>query len=413
MKKIFCIIFAILLMALSIISCFAVEEADLEDYEFDTEYYSRFKGQNKKLYVYNWGEYISDGTDGTINVIEEFEKLTGVEVVYTTYDSNEIMFSKLQSGSAYYDIVIPSDYMISRLIKNDMLAKLNFDNIPNYKYIDDSFKGENCTYDPKGEYSVPYTWGITGIIYNKNYVDESDVGSWDLLWNSKYAGKILMFDNSRDAFAIAELLVGASPNTQDTQDIEKAAKKLEDQKGVVQAYVMDQVFNKMEEENAWIAPYYAGDYLTMVEKNPNLRFCFPKEGSNLFVDAMCVLKTSENKELAEMFINFMTEPIISAANCETIGYTTPSSEAKALTDEEFASSEIAYPSEEILKNTFVFVNLDDETNDLLDNYWIKIVRVNSISGGVWAAIIGVVVVITVAVIIVLINNKKKRALREE
>ncbi len=408
MKKIFCVLFAILLVCLLCVPTFAVEAEDIEEYNFDTEYYSKLKDEDIKLYVYNWGEYISDGSDDTIDVIKVFEDLTGIEVVYTTYDSNEVMFSKLQSGSAYYDIVIPSDYMISRLVKNDMLAKLNFDNIPNFKYIDDSFKGEGSAYDPNDEYSVPYTWGMTGIIYNTKFVDEKDVGSWDLLWNEKYKDKILMFDNSRDAFAIAELLVGVSPNTENASDIEKAAKKLEEQKPLVQSYVMDQVFNKMEEENAWIAPYYAGDYLTMLEKNENLAFSFPKEGSNLFIDAMCVLKNTKNQEAAEMFINFMTEPIISAANCETIGYTTPSSEAKALTDEEFASSEIAYPSEDILDNTFVFVNLGDDTNELLDNYWVKIVRVNTLSTAFWVVLIAVVAILTV-VVVLLISRKNKRA----
>lgn len=412
MKKNFCIIFAILLLIFSCIPAFAVDQSDVDAYEFDEEYYSKFKGQNVKLYVYNWGEYISDGSDDTVDVIKVFEDLTGIDVIYTTYDSNEVMFSKLQSGSAYYDIVIPSDYMISRLIKNDMLAKLDFDNIPNYKYIDESFKGSGSAYDLNDEYSVPYTWGMTGIIYNRKYVSEEDVGSWDLLWNEKYKDKILMFDNSRDAFAIAELLVGADPNTEDSSEIEKAAKKLEEQKPLVQAYVMDQVFNKMEEENAWIAPYYAGDYLTMVDKNPDLGFCFPKEGSNLFIDAMCVLKNSTNKEAAEMFINFMTEPVISAANCETIGYTTPSSAAKELTDITFSGSEIAYPGEDVLSNSFVFVNLSDSTNEELDNYWVKIVRVNALTPTFWVVVIVAVLAITAIIIVVLASKKKKMELRK-
>ena len=412
MKKVLCIIFALVMIALSAFSCFAVEPEDLNTYEFDEEYYSRFKGENRVLKVYNWGEYISTGAEGTIDVIGKFEELTGIKVIYNVYDSNESMYSIIQSGSVEHDIVIPSDYMISRLIKNDMLAKLNFDNIPNYKYIDSSFKGENSSYDPHDEYSVPYTWGITGIIYNKNYVDESDLGSWNILWNQKYQGKILMFDNSRDAFAIAELLVGVSPNTEDPDDIQKAATKLEEQKSVVQGYVMDQVFNKMEEENAWIAPYYCGDYFTMVEKNPNLGFFYPEEGSNLFVDAMCVLKSSKNKDIAEMFINFMAEPIISAANCETIGYTTPISAAKVYMDEEFATNEIAYPGDDVMGKTFVFVNLSDETNDLLDSYWIKIVRVNALSVGFWIVVICVAVLITVFVIIVLNQRKKRKELRK-
>ncbi len=387
------------------------EEFDLS--QFDQDYYSKLKGKNITLYVYNWGEYISDGSEDSLDVIKVFEELTGIKVDYTTFDSNENMYSKIKSESAYYDIVIPSDYMISRLIKEGKLAKLNYDNIPNAQYIDDRFTGDNCEYDPDNLYSVPYTWGTLGIIYNTKFVDEEDVGSWDLLWNEKYKGKILMIDNSRDAFAIAEKLLGYSMNTENPDEIAASAKKLEEQKPLLQAYVMDQVFNKMEEENAWIAPYYVGDYLTMYEKNENLEFCFPEEGTNLFTDALCVLERSKNKEAAEMFINFMCEPVISAENLSFIGYSTPMTAARELMDEEVANDPNAYPSADILANTQTYIKLSDEANQLLDDYWIKNIRVNSLNVTFWIVVAVVAVAIVVVVFVAINAKKKKMAARNE
>ena len=231
--------------------------------------------------VYNWGQYISDGTDGYIDINAAFEEATGIHVNYMTFDSNETMYTKLKTGGSSYDVIIPSDYMVGRLIDEGLLLPLNFDNIPNYQYMDEAYK--NTAYDPDNLYSVPYTWGTVGIIYNSAYVDEEDVGSWDLLWNSKYAGKILMFDNPRDAFAIAESMLGYSLNTRDEDELRAAAYKLIEQKPLVQAYVMDQIYDKMERGEAWIAPYYAGDYLMMVGENEDLRFCFPEELSLIHI----------------------------------------------------------------------------------------------------------------------------------
>ncbi len=211
--------------------------------------------------VYNWGQYISDGTDGYIDVNKAFTEATGIEVNYMTFDSNETMYTKLKTGGSTYDVIIPSDYMVARLIAEDMLEELDYSNIPNYALVDEAYK--NTSFDPKNKYSVPYTWGTVGVIYNTKYVDEADVGSWDLLWNEKYSGKILMFDNPRDAFAIAQLLLGIDINTEDPDELRSAAYKLIEQKPLVQGYVMDQIFSKMEREEAWIAPYYAGDYLLM------------------------------------------------------------------------------------------------------------------------------------------------------
>ena len=379
MKKIISVFLCVLLILSSLVFGVSADDA----YAYDEEYYSKFKNDNLTLYVYNWGEYIADGSDDTMDVIKEFEELTGIRVEYTTFDTNEGLYSKLQSGSAYYDIIIPSDYMISRMAQNGMLEKLNYANIPNFeKYIDASFK--NPDYDSAQEYSVPYTWGTVGLIYNTKYITET-VDSWDILWDEQYSGKILMFSNSRDAFAIALKRLGYSMNTENPDEIREAAELLKEQKNVVQAYVMDQIFDKMSEENAWIAPYYAGDYITMSETNEDLAFVFPKEGFNQFVDAMCIPKGCVNQEAAEMFINFMCEPKVSAENCGYIGYSTPISVAKELMDEDIVSNEVAYPSAEILENSETFRNLSDDTNKLLDDLWIE-VRIGTITAGFWITV---------------------------
>ena len=402
MKKIISVFVIITLLVCPLSLCVSAEE----EYAYDTEYYSKLKGQNITLYVYNWGEYISDGSDDSLDVVKEFEALTGITVEYTTFDSNESLFAKLKSGSASYDVIIPSDYMVSRLADEGMLQKLNYDNIPNFKkYVDEGFK--NPEYDPNNEYSVPYMWGTVGVIYNTKYVDEADVGSWDLLWNEKYAGKILMFDNSRDAFAIALSKLGYSMNTTDPDELRAAAEELAKQGTVVQAYVMDQIFDKMVEENAYIAPYYAGDYLTMAQDNEDLAFYIPKEGTNLFTDAMCVPATSTNREAAEMFINFMCEPTVSAANTDYICYSTPILAARALIDPEMAESEIAYPSDEVLAKTERYKNLDAEANQLMDDLWISGVRTNELTPGFWIAV-GIICIAVIALVIRNTYIKKKR-----
>lgn len=320
--------------------------------------------------VYNWGQYISDGSDGYIDVNAEFTKRTGIKVNYMTYDSNESLYTKLKTGGSTYDVIIPSDYMVARLISEGMLEKLDLANIPNYKYVDEAYK--NTAYDPNNEYSVPYTWGTVGVIYNSKYVDEADVGSWELLWNSKYAGKILMFDNPRDAFAIAEEDLGIDINSQNADDLRAAAYKLIEQKPLVQSYVMDQIYDKMEREEAWIAPYYAGDYLMMAAENPDLKFYLPKEGFNLFIDAICIPKGCQNKEAAEEYINFLCDPEISGGNLDYLGYSTPISDAKQYMDPSMAESEVAYPPADVLKGGSSFLNLSSETSQQMDSLWLQV-----------------------------------------
>lgn len=335
--------------------------------------------------VYNWGQYISDGSDGSLDVIAAFEEETGIKVNYVTFDSNESMYTKLKTGGTSYDVIIPSDYMIAKLIEEDMLLPLNYDNIPNYQYIDEQL--HNPTYDPENLYSVPYTRGTVGIIYNTKYVDE--VTSWSSLFDANYAGKILMFDNCRDAFAIGESMLGYSLNTNDLNELQDVANLLATQKDLVQSYVMDQIFDKMIREEAWIAPYYAGDYIYMVEENPDLAFCFPEEGFNSFVDAMCIPASCENKEGAEAFINFMCRPDICAANLEYIGYTAPMEAAKEYMDPEVAEDPVTYPGEEVLARSTSFVNLSLEATQHMNNLWLS-VKTSGDDAGRYLLITGVI-----------------------
>lgn len=323
-------------------------------------------GNSVVLNVYNWGEYIASG------VTDQFEKETGIKVNYITYDSNESLYSKISSGAASYDVIIPSDYMISRMIEEGMLAELDFGNIPNYDMIGDKYK--SLEYDPENKYSVPYTWGNTVIIYNSAKVDAADVAeqSINLLWNEKYSGQILMFDNPRDAFGLALKKLGFSMNSTNQAEWEAAAEELKRQKPLVQAYVMDQIFDKMSSGEALIAPYYAGDVLAMQENNPDIKCYIPKEGANMFVDAMCVLKTSTKKAEAEKFINFMCSTEIALKTAEELGYATPQTEAKALLDPSITSVSFIYPPDEVLANTEVFFKLPAEINKLQSDLWTEI-----------------------------------------
>lgn len=354
------------------------------------------------VYVYNWNMYIADGSEGSINVNEEFTRRTGIKVVYDIYDTNEILYTKLKTGGANYDVIIPSDYMIGKLAEEDMLAPLNFDNIPNAQYIDEQFKSKS--YDPENRYTVPYTWGAVGIIYNKKYVTKP-VDSWSLLWDEDYKGKILMFDNSRDAFALAQLLLGQDVNTTSKADLDAANQKLIDQKPLVQDYIMDQVFNTMEHEEAWIAPYYAGDYLTMADKNPDLAFCYPKEGYNLFIDAMCIPKNAQNKEAAEKYINFLCDPEVMAQNLEFLGYSAPATEAKQYMDPETTENEVAYPPEDVLARGVAFENLPTDTIQYMNDLFSS---VKASSSGWSLYIMIAIAVLLVAGGIAMIVRRKKR-----
>ena len=350
------------------LSAFAAGTIEVtEDVSVSDDYdWTRFKGQNVTLNVYNWGEYISNGSDDSVDVVDAFQKLTGIHVNYTTFDSNESLYAKLKSGAADYDVIIPSDYMVAKMISEGMLAKLNFDNIPNFQNIDEVYR--NADYDPANEYTVPYMLCTTGIIYNTTMVDKAPA-SWADLWDEQYAGNILMFNNSRDAYAIAAFATGHSINPQSTEEVDEVVDHLKAQKPLVQAYVMDEIFDKMIGGEAAIGVYYSGDAITMIDDNPDLAWVFPEEGSVLSVDCMAIPATSEHQEAAEMFINFMCETDIGKANSEYIGYTTPMHAVWEVLDEELKESEIAYPPEEEAAKEKVFTALNDDVNSELDVKW--------------------------------------------
>ena len=355
--------------------------------------------------VYNWGEYIANGTDGSLDVYAEFTRRTGIRVNYTTFDSNESLYSKLVGGGADYDVIIPSDYMVSRLIHENMLAELDFSNIPNFRYIDESFRDPD--YDPEGRYSVPYTWGVVGLFYNTDYIEE-EITSWSSLWDDRYAGKILMFDNPRDSFAIAQLLLGQSLNTTEESDWLEAAALLKQQKPMVQAYVMDRIFDKMESEEAWIAPYYSGDAAILVDNSDNIRFVVPREGTNYFVDAMCIPATSGHKAEAEAYINFLCDPEIAGANMDYVGYSTPETAAKAYMDPEIVESPVHYPDVETLARTQVFVNLPEDTSRLIDRLWAEA----KMGGPGESAVLVAIILGFLAVYIAILVYKRRKRKRE-
>ena len=320
------------------------------------------------LYVYNWGEYISNGDDGTMDVNAQFEKETGIEVKYLNFSSNEEMYAKMKSGGMTVDVIIPSDYMIAQLIHENMLEKLDFDNIPNYDNIDEKFR--KPAFDPTGEYSVAYTWGCTAIFYDSRYVDEADIDedTWDLLWNEKYSGKILMFNNQRDAFGVAEAKLGYSLNTENQEELAACYDELVKQCPLVQGYYGDQIFDKMESGEAIIAPYYNGDLLMLQDGNENIKGYIPK-GANTFIDSMCIPTCCQNKSAAEKYIDFMCREDVALANAEYIGYASPISAVKDELDEE-VTGEFFYPSDEKLSNECeVFNRLSDETNTYISTKW--------------------------------------------
>ena len=325
--------------------------------------YSHLKGTT--LNVYNWGEYISDGENGTLDVNVEFEKIYGIKVNYTNFESNENMYNKLKGGGASYDVIIPSEYMIARLVAENMLEELDFSNIPNYKYILDKFKG--LYYDPDEKYSVPYTVGYTGLIYNTSLVDEKP-DSWGIMWDEKYSGSILMFNNPRDGFAIAQFYLGQDVNNTKEEDWDDALAVLKAQNPLVSSYVMDEVFDKMIGGDAAIAPYYVGDYLSMVEENPDLAFVYPKEGVNYFIDAMCIPKGAQNKEAAELYINYMLSEEAGVANANYICYASPNKLVLESDDYELKDNPILYPEEGTVKSQ-IFENLEPEMLEYMTKLW--------------------------------------------
>lgn len=321
-------------------------------------------GENGEVIVYNWGEYIDPDT------IEQFEEETGIKVVYDEFETNEIMYPKVESGAASYDVVCPSDYMISKMIEHDMLAEINFDNIPNARdNIGAQYYEQSKGFDPDNKYSIPYCWGTVGILYNKTMVDEP-ITSWAQLWDEKYADNILMQDSVRDAFMVAEKLNGFSMNTVDPAQLETAKNALIEQKPLVQAYVIDQVRDKMIGGEAAIGVIYSGEAIYTQRENPDLEYVIPEEGTNVWIDSWVILKDAPNKENAEKFIDFMCRGDIAVKNFEYITYSTPNDAARELIeDEDIKNSEIAFPDLSQYDDLETYVYLGEDGDALYNELW--------------------------------------------
>lgn len=321
-------------------------------------------GANGEVIVYNWGEYMDP------DVLDMFEEETGIKVVYDEFETNEIMYPKIEAGASEYDVICPSDYMIQKMIENDLLAELNFDKMPNAKAnIGEQYWEQARQFDPENKYSVPYCWGTVGILYNKTMVDEP-VDSWSILWNEKYKDNILMQDSVRDAFMVALKLNGYSMNSTDAAELDAAKNSLIEQKPLVQAYVIDQVRDKMIGGEAAIGVIYSGEAIFTQRENPDLEYVIPKEGTNIWIDSWVVTKNSQNKENAEKFIDFMCRPDIALKNFEYITYSTPNDAARELIeDEEIKNSPIAFPDLSQYSNLETFQYLGDDGDALYNNLW--------------------------------------------
>ncbi len=388
-----------------------------------------FSEETLVLNVYNWGEYISDGFDGSYDTNKEFEKYCreeyglNVKVNYITYTSNEDMYAKLSASAVSYDVIIPSDYMIARLASEGLLKELNFSNIPNYQAnIDDSFKG--LYYDPDNKFSVPYTYGMVGVIYDANKINEADIGSWDLMWNEKYSGQIVQFNNSRDAFGTAFYKLGLDVNTTDTAIWDKGLAELQKQKPLLKKLVMDEIYNMMESGEASIGAYYAGDYLTMVENqaaNVDLQFYYP-ENTNLFVDAMCIPTCTQNQDLAEKYINFMLSDDAAIANAEYIYYASP--HKNVYTNETYIEDmgeeamAVLYPEDFDFASSYnenCYRDLDKDTKSYINKLWGKYATQTgdedepSLGVGTVIELCVYVGIIVGIVAFVVIRNHKKKA----
>lgn len=320
-------------------------------------------GESKPtINVYNWGDYIDK------SVLKDFEEEFGIKVVYADFETNEDLYIKLKQGGSSYDVIIPSDYMIERMINEDMLVKLDKENVPNLSNVDSKFF--NKDFDLNNDYSVPYMWGTVGIIYNKTMVDDI-VDSWDILWDEKYENEIIMLNSMRDTIAVSLKRLGYSMNTRDEGELQEAKQELLKQKPLVRAYLGDEIKDALVGEEAAMGVVWSGDAIAMIRQNPDLEYVVPKEGTNLWFDSMVIPKSTTNKEGAERFINFMSRPDISARNTDYIGYSTPIPEAVELLPDDIKNSEVAYPSDEVIENTEVFRDPKDIIKTY-DRIWTEI-----------------------------------------
>lgn len=314
--------------------------------------------------VYNWGEYIDPET------IKMFEEETGIKVSYETYASNEDLYVKLVQNTDSYDVVVPSDYMIERLIKEGLVEKIDFNNIPNFAGIEESIK--NPSFDPTNEYSVPYFWGTLGIIYNKNMIKDN-IDSWSDLWNKKYKNEIIMYNSQRDSIAVALRKLGYSMNSTSIEELQEAKKALIEQKPLVYAYLTDDGRDVLVQGDAAMGVMYSGDALMMMSENENLEYVVPKEGSNIWYDSFVIPKSTTNKKGAEEFINFMSRPDIAAINAEyCVGYTSPVVATKELLPDEIKNSYVAYPNTEELPELEAYRDLD-KLVEVYDRIWTEVI----------------------------------------
>ncbi len=328
---------------------------------------SSAEGKNGEVIVYNWGEYLDPET------IRLFEDETGIKVIYDEFETNEVMFPKVEAGASEYDVICPSDYMIQKLLENDLLAELNFDNIPNAKAnIGKQYWEQSKEFDPENKYSVPYCWGTVGILYNKTMVEEP-VDSWSILWDEKYKDNILMQDSVRDAFMVGLKLNGYSMNSTDAGELETAKNALIQQKPLVQAYVVDQVRDKMIGNEAAIGVIYSGEAIYTQRENPDLEYVIPKEGTNVWIDSWVIAKNAPNKENGEKFIDFMCRPDIALMNFEYITYSTPNDGARELIeDDDIRNSSIAFPDLTQYQNLETFRYLGEEADQIYNELWKEI-----------------------------------------
>lgn len=328
---------------------------------------SSAEGKNGEVIVYNWGEYLDPET------IRLFEDETGIKVIYDEFETNEVMFPKVEAGATEYDVICPSDYMIQKLLENDLLAELDFDNIPNAKAnIGKQYWEQSTEFDPENKYSVPYCWGTVGILYNKTMVEEP-VDSWSILWDEKYKDNILMQDSVRDAFMVGLKLNGYSMNSTDAGELETAKNALIQQKPLVQAYVVDQVRDKMIGNEAAIGVIYSGEAIYTQRENPDLEYVIPKEGTNVWIDSWVIAKNAPNKENGEKFIDFMCRPDIALMNFEYITYSTPNDAARELIeDDDIRNSSIAFPDLTQYQNLENFRYLGEEADQIYNELWKEI-----------------------------------------
>ncbi len=407
MKKVICILTVFLIALLSISACGAADNADKESTVSSA---ADLSDKERVVNVYNWGEYVSPGDDGTIDVIDRFEKTTGIKVNYTTFESNEELYNILTNSNSSYDVIIPSDYMVARLRSEGRLEKLDFSNIPNYANIDDRFCHQD--FDPEDEYSVPYNWGFVALVYNTKMIPEGEITGFRDMWNPKYRHDVLMFNNSRDALAIAMAVcdppIDPGQKSFDPEDIHRATDKLIEMKecGSLKKYVMDQVFTEMETSQAALAAYYAGDVSTMMDNNEDLDYVLPEEGSNLFIDSMCIPVGCKHKKNAEIFIDFMCDPEIAAANAEYIYYGTPNKAALELMDDDYRESELTNPPAEYLEKCFTFTNIDDKSYALMQEDFIKACTGKASDSSKVIVVILMTLIVAVTVVVIILNIRR-------